>query len=154
MIYQDFTDENGEVSSVKMSWICPIKYNFKTFVTARDGEILESSNRRSRFHVGTKDNVSDDATKLNDPEMGHNDTLWFKGPDFLKLPFKLWTIKSTVECREDEETTHEENHSADGGPPTPRAATSFSAIRWTLPNGLALTESSHLVRRQESDNSS
>lgn len=90
-------------SKVTLQWICSRKYNFKTFVAARVGEILESTTCREWYHVGSKDNVADDATKWSDPTMGDSATRWFSGPDFLQRPFEEWPIKSAVSFRQDED---------------------------------------------------
>ena len=90
-------------SQVVLSWICSKKYNFKTFVAARIGEILEGSSRKEWFHVRSKDNVADDATKWSDPHMGDNDTRWFKGPLFLQDDISSWPVKPAVECEEEDE---------------------------------------------------
>lgn len=91
-------------SKVVLAWICSRKYNFKTFVAARIGEILDTSSKRDWFHVGSKDNVADDATKWTDPSMGDYSTRWFKGPEFLQLPFALWPIVPATANTEDDET--------------------------------------------------
>lgn len=79
-------------SKVVLAWICTRKFNFKPFVAARIGEILESSTRREWNHVRSKDNIADDATKWFDPEMGDGNTRWFRGHAFMLLPQKQWPI--------------------------------------------------------------
>lgn len=74
-------------SKTTLSWICTTKYNFKSFVAVRVGEILESSSRRQWYHIGTKDNVADEVIKYFDPCMSDDQSRWFKGPEYLKLPF-------------------------------------------------------------------
>ena len=91
-------------SKVVLAWICSKKYNFKTFVAARIGEILDTTSRKEWFHVGTKDNVADDATKWSDPTIGDSSSRWFKGPDFLRQEISRWPVKPAVECDEDDET--------------------------------------------------
>lgn len=77
---------------VVLSWICSKKGKFKPFVAVRIGEILEASTRKDWFHISSKDNVADDATKWNENQMGDHDTRWFKGPEFLSQPQDDWPV--------------------------------------------------------------
>jgi Pao retrotransposon peptidase/Protein of unknown function (DUF1759) len=51
-----FLSDSGTV----LSWICSTKFNFKMFVAARVGEILETSNPDQWYFVRSENNVADD----------------------------------------------------------------------------------------------
>ncbi|XP_055846083.1 uncharacterized protein LOC129912027 [Episyrphus balteatus] len=80
-------------SRTVLSWINSTDFKFPSFVAVRVGEILDSTTPRQWFHVSSADNVADDATKWSDSSMGDYDARWFKGPNFLKDPFRLWPVK-------------------------------------------------------------
>ncbi|XP_055923539.1 uncharacterized protein LOC129953986 [Eupeodes corollae] len=76
-----------------LSWI-NCSNRLPAFVATRVGEILDTTSPRQWFHIRSNDNVADDGTKRFEKSMGDQDTRWFKGPDFLKLPFEDWPISS------------------------------------------------------------
>ncbi|XP_055847134.1 uncharacterized protein LOC129912762 [Episyrphus balteatus] len=78
-------------SKTVLSWInCTNK--LPAFVATRVGEILDTTSPRQWFHIRSNDNVADDGTKRFETPMGNQDTRWFKGPDFLNLPFEKWPV--------------------------------------------------------------
>ncbi|XP_055918462.1 uncharacterized protein LOC129950553 [Eupeodes corollae] len=80
-------------SKTVLSWI-NCSNRLPAFVATRVGEILDTTSPRQWFHIRSNDNVADYGTKRFEKSMGDQDTRWFKGPDFLKLPFEDWPISS------------------------------------------------------------
>jgi hypothetical protein len=92
-------------SKCVISWICTKKYDFKSFVAVRIGEILDCSSRRQWYYVPSKENVADDATKWKDASMGDGTTRWFTGPAYMQLPIEQWPIKQACEYDDEDVTT-------------------------------------------------
>lgn len=86
-------------SATVLLWISSSEYNFKTFVAARVGEILEFTNQAQWYKVSTKLNVADDGTKWSDPSMGDVSTRWFQGAEFLRSPREEWPIAPAKSLR-------------------------------------------------------
>lgn len=103
--YHDFTIHCTRYlsdSSVTLSWISSRTFKFKTFVAVRVGEILESSSVSEWAKVSTKENVTDDATKPNEPSLGVGESRWFKGAAFLKHNVEEWPVTPARIFEEDE----------------------------------------------------
>lgn len=80
-------------STCVLSWICNPKSKHDKFIGARIGEILEKSSSPEWYHVRTKENVADEATKVTTDNQDIQDSRWFSGPEFLKLPREEWPIE-------------------------------------------------------------
>ena len=70
-------------SRIVLLWINSEKFKFKPFVASRVGEIFDTTTKAQWFHIGSQDNIADDATKWQDPTMGDNEARWFKGSRFV-----------------------------------------------------------------------
>lgn len=78
--------------------LCQIRNNekrFKTFVSHRIGEIMESSDAAEWRWVPTEENPADDATRdLVNADLTPEGR-WFNGPQFLTLPPEEWPVERT-----------------------------------------------------------
>jgi hypothetical protein len=83
-------------STCVLSWICDLKTKQQMFVGSRIGEILEKSSSNEWYYVPSKLNVADEATKVTKEEDDVENSRWFKGPDFLKLPFDQWPVEQAT----------------------------------------------------------
>lgn len=79
-------------SECVLHWIWSDHFKFTPFVGARVSEILDGTSADDWYHVGTADNVADDATRSRDVDVGNIETRWYRGPEFLRLPFESWPI--------------------------------------------------------------
>ena len=68
-------------------------YGFNTSVALRIGEIQEPTNPSDWYWVDEKLNISDWLTRGKSPRELGEDSLWQRGPDFLRLPENQWPIK-------------------------------------------------------------
>lgn len=68
-------------------------YGFNTFVAVRIGEIQDTTDPQNWFWIDGSMNIADWITRGKKPEELHCDSLWQKGPAFLKEPISLWAIK-------------------------------------------------------------
>ncbi|XP_055910446.1 uncharacterized protein LOC129944807 [Eupeodes corollae] len=67
-------------------------FKFPSFVAVRVGEILETTNPHQWWFVRSADNVADDGTRWCDNAESSNNSRWFAGPEFLKLPQVDWPV--------------------------------------------------------------
>ena len=68
-------------------------YGFNTFVALRIGEIQEASNLSDWYWVDEKLCIVDWLTRGKSPKELGEDSLWQRGPDFLRLPEDQWPVK-------------------------------------------------------------
>ena len=68
-------------------------YRLNTFVALRIGEIQEATNPSDWYWVDGKLNISDWLTKRKSRRELGEDSLWQRGPDFLRLPENQWSVK-------------------------------------------------------------
>lgn len=71
-------------STVVLAWINSHPSKWKTFVANRTSEILTTMTASQWFHVSTKDNPADVASRGLSPGLFTQNTMWFSGPQFLK----------------------------------------------------------------------
>lgn len=94
-----------------LCWIRNSELRLKQFVSFRIGEILESTNVNQWRYVPSSSNVADKATKwVTTPDV-QEDSVWFKGPDFLKKEEDEWP--KDVTCTTEEEFVHIHTHCED-----------------------------------------
>ncbi|XP_017473575.1 PREDICTED: uncharacterized protein LOC108364409 [Rhagoletis zephyria] len=73
-----------------LHWIRSDARRYNQFVALRVGEILESSNPFDWRWVPSAENVADEGTKCNQHTRMDGDSRWFRAPEFLVLPPKMW----------------------------------------------------------------
>nr|XP_049697145.1 uncharacterized protein LOC126054685 [Helicoverpa armigera] len=71
-------------STVVLSWLSSHPSRWKTFVANRTSEILGNISSTQWFHVSTKENPADCASRGLNPSSLVESKLWFSGPPFLK----------------------------------------------------------------------
>ena len=81
-------------STIVLSQICGQPYKFSTFVATRVSEIHERSKVEEFFHVDTKLNVADDASRGLHPTQMGPESRWQCGPEFMKSNIGDWPVKS------------------------------------------------------------
>ncbi|XP_065152486.1 uncharacterized protein [Paramisgurnus dabryanus] len=72
-------------------------YGFQTFFANRIGEIQKAGSVDSWMWVEGKQNIADLITRGASPEELAEESVWQKGPAFLKLPESDWPVKSARE---------------------------------------------------------
>ncbi|XP_055605993.1 uncharacterized protein LOC129754138 [Uranotaenia lowii] len=77
-------------SRTALSWIHSDPRNYRPFVAHRVGEILEHTTPANWRWVPSKSNPADEATKWGKGPYFTNNSCWFIGPDFLRLPEPDW----------------------------------------------------------------
>ncbi|CAK1594262.1 unnamed protein product [Parnassius mnemosyne] len=80
-------------STVVLAWLNSHPSRWKTFVANRVSKILTSLNSSQWYHVSTKENPADCASRGVQPEALAGNALWFFGPNFLRektenIPYK------------------------------------------------------------------
>ncbi|CAK1594516.1 unnamed protein product [Parnassius mnemosyne] len=90
-------------STVVLSWLNSHPSRWKTFVANRTSEILGALNSSQWFHVPTKENPADCASRGILPSSLVGNELWFSGPSFLKN--KLIEYKRPKNLKTDLEQT-------------------------------------------------
>ena len=89
-----FTD-----SMIALSWIQSPSRNYKPFVSVRIGEIQSNSDPQQWKHIASEGNVADDLSRgIKVQEL---DGRWKNGPEFLRLPEKLWPVTNNAKVLED-----------------------------------------------------
>ena len=90
-------------------WINTPANKLKTFVSNRIGQIQAHSEAEQWRHVPTDKNPADIATRDITMTDMVNSTLWWKGPDFLKLSEENWppAFKASEKENSDEEAANE-----------------------------------------------
>lgn len=71
-------------STIVLAWLNSHPSKWKTFVANRTSEILTNMNSAQWFHISTKDNPADIASRGVLPKVLCESKLWFSGPDMLK----------------------------------------------------------------------
>lgn len=84
-------------STVVLAWLNSHPSRWKTFVANRTSEILTFMNSSQWFHVATKENPADCASRGMLPSLFLQFTTWFSGPQFLKA--KTITYKKPNDLR-------------------------------------------------------
>ncbi|XP_055645281.1 uncharacterized protein LOC129781728 [Toxorhynchites rutilus septentrionalis] len=77
-------------SSTALSWINADPRKYSPFVTFRVGEILENTNRADWRWVPSQQNPADEATKWGSGPYFNTHSIWYSGPDFLRLSKDNW----------------------------------------------------------------
>jgi hypothetical protein len=67
-------------------------YGFGTFVATRIAEIQEATSPEEWWWVDTKNNPADMTTRWMKPSDLDSESIWQKGPEYLKLPIEQWPI--------------------------------------------------------------
>ena len=86
------------------------------FVANRLSEIQTKSKVVEWFWVSSENNVADLTTRFLNPEEMNSESVWQRGPKFLKLPFNLWPVKriaSSIEILPDLIQSHSINTCVD-----------------------------------------
>ena len=90
-------------SMVCLHWINTPAKAFKAFVAHRIGEIQTHTEPRQWIHVPTKENPADIGTRPISALELKEKTLWWEGPEFLKLPPQEWPRRSIIQEVDDKE---------------------------------------------------
>lgn len=88
-------------STVVLAWLNKHPCTWKTFVANRVSEILTNLDSSHWFHVSTKDNPADYASRGTLPRDLINNTLWKYGPNFLRAPFIEYTKPKNINTQEE-----------------------------------------------------
>jgi len=84
---------------IALSWIQSPSRNYKPFVSVRIGEIQGNSDPQQWKHIISESNVADDLSRgIKVQEL---DGRWKNGPEFLRLPEKLWPVTDTTKVLRD-----------------------------------------------------
>ncbi|XP_055612957.1 uncharacterized protein LOC129759509 [Uranotaenia lowii] len=90
-------------SRTALSWIHSDPRNYRPFVAHRVGEILERTTPANWRWVPSKSNPADEATKWGSGPYFTNNSSWFTGPNFLRLPESNWpTLVDRIKITEEE----------------------------------------------------
>ncbi|KAG5671496.1 hypothetical protein PVAND_001690 [Polypedilum vanderplanki] len=81
-------------SEVVLRWIWNTNLKLPRFAVSPVSEILEISEISQWKYVDTKCNVADLATKFQSHEFGNSHSVWYTGPDFLKLEPDHWPTQT------------------------------------------------------------
>ena len=103
-------------SSIVLSQILNESLRFNVFVANRLSEIQTKSKVVEWFWVSSENNVADLTTRFLNPEEMNSESVWQRGPKFLKLPFNLWPVKriaSSIEILPDLIQSHSINTCVD-----------------------------------------
>lgn len=79
-------------STVVLGWLATPPHKLKVFVANRVVQILQLSSLESWYHVSSKDNPADIASRGIFPASLQDSMLWWQGPAWLKKEFSEWTI--------------------------------------------------------------
>ena len=74
-------------------------YEFNTFAVVRVGEIQEGTDPKDWYWTEGEHNIADWLTRGKQPGDIHMDSIWQRGPDFLKLPEPEWPITGVYSDR-------------------------------------------------------
>jgi len=77
-------------SEVVLRWIVNPNHKLLKYAISPIEEILDKTTRGEWRYVPTKLNVADIATKFKRFDFSDSNSVWFKGPDFLRLPASSW----------------------------------------------------------------
>ncbi|XP_058456584.1 uncharacterized protein LOC131433979 [Malaya genurostris] len=90
-------------SATVLSWLRADHRRYKQFVACRIGELLTTTNVSEWRWVPSKSNPADAATKWGQGPKLTQDSMWFKGPEFLRGPEISWPIQknSAVDTKEE-----------------------------------------------------
>lgn len=77
-------------STVVLGWLKRLPCELKTFVANRVASIQTSSQISDWAHVASSDNAADLLSRGMEMSEFVNSTLWFHGPDWLRLPESSW----------------------------------------------------------------
>lgn len=77
-------------STVVLGWLNSHPSRWKTFVANRVSEILTCLESSQWFHVTSKENPADCASRGVSPALLSNNSLWFAGPEFLRKPYIVY----------------------------------------------------------------
>lgn len=83
-------------SSIVLSWLTSDQKYFKVFVTNRVAKIHELLPNCHWSHVPTSDNPADPASRGLMPQATVSSTIYWKGPDFIRLPYDQWPKSNFV----------------------------------------------------------
>ena len=89
-----FTD-----SMIALSWIQSPSRKYKPFVSVRIGGIQSNSDPQQWKHIASESNVAD--TFSRGTKVQELDGRWKNGPEFLRLPEKLWSVTDTTKVLTD-----------------------------------------------------
>ncbi|XP_075150621.1 uncharacterized protein LOC142224719 [Haematobia irritans] len=85
-------------SQTVLQWINSSNRRFKSFVSHRIAEILNLSQPNQWRYVPTNQNPADSGTRTVYPPKFTNESLWIKGPEFLRENESYWPPKNIVLC--------------------------------------------------------
>ncbi|XP_055590700.1 uncharacterized protein LOC129742784 [Uranotaenia lowii] len=89
-------------SSTALSWILEDPRKYHRFVAFRVAEILELTNRNEWRWVPSKQNPADEATKWGSGPFFKVTSIWYSGPEFLRLSEDRWPVSKVVSTTEEE----------------------------------------------------
>ncbi|XP_062714812.1 uncharacterized protein LOC109426713 [Aedes albopictus] len=90
-------------SATALAWIKSDSRRYHPYVAFRVGEILNSSSVDEWFHVPSKQNVADDATKWGSGPNFSPNNRWFAGESFLYEPMTKWPKQTGLQWKTNEE---------------------------------------------------
>ncbi|XP_058449120.1 uncharacterized protein LOC131429087 [Malaya genurostris] len=90
-------------SATVLSWLRADHRRYKQFVACRIGELLTTTNVSEWRWVPSKSNPADAATKWGQGPKLTQDSMWFKGPEFLRGPEISWPIQKNSAVDTEEE---------------------------------------------------
>ena len=84
-------------SSIVRAQIQKESYGFGTFVANRIAEVQTRSSPNEWYWTKSENNPADMTTRYCNPKSLHANSVWQKGPKFLKEPIERWPISQTIE---------------------------------------------------------
>ncbi|XP_075150820.1 uncharacterized protein LOC142224927 [Haematobia irritans] len=87
-------------SMIVLAWLKKPAFSWKTFVANRVSRISEVVNVDNWFHVESKQNPADLASRGAYPSEMFENELWWRGPSWLQLSASLWPNSITEEINE------------------------------------------------------
>lgn len=86
-------------SRTVLCWISSSDFKFNAYVEPRIAEILDSSTVKQWYHVPSKENVADDATKWSGVREIDSHSRWFTGPSWMREKFEIWPITPAAQFK-------------------------------------------------------
>lgn len=83
-------------STIVLSWLRKDPCNWKVFVANRISKIVQKTGSENWFHVDSKSNPADLASRGVYPHELRDNRLWWYGPEWLKKSSNFWPIKKEI----------------------------------------------------------
>lgn len=77
---------------VALRWVTVVNQKLPKYAISPVEEILEKSDRCEWRYVPSKQNVADIATKFRKFDFGDSNSIWYKGPPFIRLKEDCWPM--------------------------------------------------------------